>query len=280
MLYTCKLCNKDFLLKSNYLTHLNRKNPCVKEQIKCKKCNRYFTLLSDLQKHQNKKNPCDKKIILKCKICNKQYITLRNYNKHIKSHPEINNISNTNKINNDQQTINIMNNSHNTTNITNNVVNNINITINKFGKEDVQHITDEVLVKILNDGYKSFNNLIKEIHFNKDVPQNHNVYIPNINKKNALIFDGERWILLSKNKILDDLIDNNDTIITNNDVRDKMTSYAINRLNRFINDYNDPDKIDDIKKNIKNDIEMILYNYRDVVENTRKNIKLQSIKNK
>lgn len=29
MIYTCDLCDKSFDRKSNYITHSNRKNPCV-----------------------------------------------------------------------------------------------------------------------------------------------------------------------------------------------------------------------------------------------------------
>jgi hypothetical protein len=60
MIYTCKTCKKTFDQKSNYINHLNRKNPCSIETkmsfdlkiFNCEKCGERFTALSNLSRHK------------------------------------------------------------------------------------------------------------------------------------------------------------------------------------------------------------------------------------
>lgn len=275
MKYECKLCNKIFDMKIAYTRHLARKTPCVKKQIKCFKCNRLFNTLMMLKNHLNKKKSCDNDDIYKCKICNKQYITKRNYNKHMKSHQEIVKTNNT-------ETGNIINSNNTNTNSNNSTVNshntiNYNITINKFGDEDRSFLTEENIKNILNRGFQSIPDLITQTHFNINHPENHNVYITNLSKKTILIYNGERWILTNRDEIIEELLHSNkDFIIDNYDeLKNKLTIYAVNRLDRFINEIGNPEYL----LQLKDTIQMILYNFRDVVENTRNNIKkLKNIK--
>src|SRR5271165_3973245 len=64
MKYICEKCNKQFSQKSNYMTHLNRKNSCVKTNIKksyiCMDCNAKFTQKCNLNRHM--KYNCTKNI--------------------------------------------------------------------------------------------------------------------------------------------------------------------------------------------------------------------------
>ncbi len=256
-MYECELCNKSFKLKTNYNNHINRKRACVKEIINCFKCNRLFKTLNDLKKHLNKQKPCDKKELFKCDYCVKQYITKRNYITHLKKH----NIELNNNIN-----YNIINNNNNNNNfIINN--NNINITINKFGTEDRSFLTTDKILSILNMGFQSMPELIKETHFNKIQPQNHNIYNSNINKKTILIYDGERWIITHKDTILNDLIANNEEFIITNyeELKEKLSIRAVGRLENFIMELGNPEYLSQLKDNLQ----MILYNYRDIVENTK-----------
>jgi hypothetical protein len=259
----CEICNKTFKKKYNYLNHLNRKTPCIKEEIHCHKCDRKFKSLIHLQTHLNKTKSCDNNEIYKCDSCNKQYITKRNYNKHIKDH-EIN-INNSNNTNANNTIANNNVNSHNT--------NVYNITINKFGSEDRSYLTEDKICSILNKGFNAMPELIKETHFNKDQPQNHNIYITNLSKKTILIYDGERWVLTSKDSIIDDLInDNEDFIITNyEELKVKLSIEAVNRLDRFIEAMGKPEYLSKLQESLQ----LILYNYRDVVEKTRNRIKLK-----
>jgi hypothetical protein len=267
-MYICKICKKQFNMKIIYTRHLNRKTPCAKKEIQCKKCNRYFSSFYVLKNHLNKKKSCNNNEIYKCNFCDKQYITKRNYDKHALLHQI--DIKSNDITNNNNNNINIQTNSNNTT------INNYTITINKFGSEDRSYLTEDKICSILNKGFNAMPELIKETHFNKDQPQNHNIYITNLSKKTILIYDGERWVLTSKDSIIDDLInDNEDFIITNyEELKVKLSIEAVNRLDRFIEAMGKPEYLSRLQESLQ----LILYNYRDVVEKTRENIK--NIQNK
>jgi uncharacterized C2H2 Zn-finger protein len=98
--YKCEKCNKEFLQKSNYTTHINRKKPCIIDEnitnvntiiYKCEKCNKEFNQKSNYTAHINKKNPCNANenitnvntIIYKCEKCNKEFNKKSNYLSHI-----------------------------------------------------------------------------------------------------------------------------------------------------------------------------------------------------
>jgi len=246
----CEICNKNFKTKYNYIQHTKRLTPCIKEPISCKKCNKTFTKLSSLMYHLNKKKSCDNTILFTCETCNKQYTNKQIFNKHIKNH----------KI----DTININN------GIINNNIN-INITINGFGKENMSYLTKENIKDILNKGFQSIPELIKEKHFNKDHPENHNVYITNLSKKTILVYDGERWILSCKDDIIEDIISKNEEFIITEyeELKDKLSIQAVQRLDRFIEALDTPEYLTQLKETIQ----LILYNYRDIVEKTKLRLK-------
>ena len=64
VLYNCEKCNKEFNQRSNYLKHINRKNPCILIDnniiiYKCEKCNKEFNHKTSYLYHINKVNSCN-----------------------------------------------------------------------------------------------------------------------------------------------------------------------------------------------------------------------------
>jgi archaellum component FlaF (FlaF/FlaG flagellin family) len=90
----------------------------------------------------------------------------------------------------------VQNNTNNTINNNNSNNNNINIKVVAFGKEDKDVLTDNEIFKILKRGFYSVPELIKAIHFNKDKPENHNVYISNMRDKYVMVFDQQNKFVL------------------------------------------------------------------------------------
>ena len=107
----------------------------------------------------------------------------------------------------------IINNSNNNSN--NNIQQNIHneIKILAYGKEDLSYITNENYSLILNKGFKSIPHFIEYIHFNKDKPENQNIYISNMRDTHLLIFDGEKWQLKEKDDVLQNMIYNKSNIV-------------------------------------------------------------------
>ena len=71
-----------------------------------------------------------------------------------------------------------------------------------------QILTEKSILNILNKPYQCIEESIKTIHFNKNLPEYNNVYITNMKDGIAYIFDGEKFISVKKNQVIEDLIDN------------------------------------------------------------------------
>lgn len=75
----------------------------------------------------------------------------------------------------------------------------------EFGKEDMTKLNGVDLFKILQeeDCHQSILTLTKLLHFNENLPENHNVYISNTTDSHAHIYDGNEWILVDENEVID-----------------------------------------------------------------------------
>jgi hypothetical protein len=83
----------------------------------------------------------------------------------------------------------------NTHNITNNtIINNNGVKLVNFGSEDLDKISHNVFVEtIRSQGAGLYNKAIEGIHFNKDYPENQNIYISDINRGKVMIYKDEKW---------------------------------------------------------------------------------------
>jgi uncharacterized C2H2 Zn-finger protein len=191
VIYTCHKCNKQFLNKTDFKRHINRKFTCntnfnnkpddiveiaeiILNKFVCKDCNKIFSRKFTLERHINlnrcKNIKSNENINLNLKISEleskiEKLLNDRNIN------------SNTNITNN-----NITNNNNNNNNITNNITNNI---IIKFGYEHKSTgLTNKEIIRVINKGCSSLCESIKLTHFNSRLPELHNIYIPDRNFKN------------------------------------------------------------------------------------------------
>ena len=144
---------------------------------------------------------------------------------------------------------------------------NVNFKLLAFGKEDMTNLADDVCKKILNKGFKSVPNLVEFVHFNKNKPENHNVYISNMQNNYVLVYDGEDWKLKERDNVLQQLIDNKTEILSDkfDELLNKLDEPTIRKFQRFL-DQKDEDKI---ISNIKNDLKLLLYNNKKIPERTR-----------
>jgi len=146
---------------------------------------------------------------------------------------------------------------------TTNVLNNIKLL--SYSKTDRSHLTDKDIIKCLKHSNFCIPHLIEKIHFDKNKPENHNVYISNLKNKYIMIYDGNKWICKDRDEQLMNLIDDNEGIfeykieewIENGNKFPKM----MNKFNTYVG----------IKENnivinkIKDEIKMLLYNNRNII---------------
>ncbi len=152
--------------------------------------------------------------------------------------------------------------------ITNNITKNIqqNIKLLAYNNTDISHLKDKDYLKCLNHSNMCIPHLIKEIHFNPEKPENHNIYISNLKNNFALVYDGSKWNLQNRNETVEDLINNNEDIL-----EQKLEEWIENGNNfpeimKKFNRYLEKKEHDVVLNKIKEEIKLILYNNRSLIK--------------
>ena len=146
----------------------------------CPRCHYETCRKPDLRRHLTRKRKCKKlfstKSIKECLLdLDKSPIEiLREENERLKTQFNINHNIN-----------------HNSGNVH---IGDNNITINAYNQTSIKKIETELRnMKSVKDDVDMIIKYIRLVHFNKDLPENHNTYIENANLKRLLRFDGEQF---------------------------------------------------------------------------------------
>jgi hypothetical protein len=272
--YTCNKCKKSFKQKGHLLNHLNKKKPCkdinsennvcnnieiVIKKHTCTLCQKSFTRETSLKRH----------LLNSCK---------ENEYKIILLEEKINNLTEIMiKIADDKKIINNINNGtiDNSTNIANQVTSNItntNIKI-EFGKEDLNKISNDFFIKTLlnSTGALIPSKIIEGIHFNPELKEFMNVFISDLSRNKAMIFNGADWNIANADEIVDVLYDRaiifcenrneemHEKIEKNDKIKKKINKemYVIGIMNNFTpHDYDEHKQPIDSEGNVLNPVEL------------------------
>jgi len=172
-----------------------KKKYCTKDKTyKCEYCNNIFETSMKKYTHKLKcKNDNENDYKNKIKTLENEITELKNIVKNIQNNTINNNTTNNNTTNN------------NTTN--NNIdTQNNNIIINNFGNESLEHITKEFLDKCLLRMNTGIKDLIKNIHFNDNIPENKNIKFKSERYNLLQKYENGEWLDCDKNNTLDELI--------------------------------------------------------------------------
>ena len=165
----------------------------------CNKCNKSYKTKKFLLMHEFKCNGLDD---LTCPRCMISFATRQSKSKHI-----INNKCKPRSIVYARKIMNKKGNGDNITNITINNINNVTnnyISVNNYGNERIDYLNYEKMLEIFKKKYDIPTLLTKEIHFNKEFPENNNIQFKNEN--NALIKKENEFILKDLNTLVNELI--------------------------------------------------------------------------
>ena len=239
----------------------------------CNKCSKKYKNIHTFDKHI-KLNRC--KIIdnsINCKFCDKVFINKYNKLRHEKK-------CELNKSNETLQELQLQNNKlkeendelkehvKTVTNITNNnIQNNVYITC-KFGEENMDNMTKRQLVYLFNRCFGSIPELAKLTYFNKDTPENCNVYLPNIKDKYACFFNGYKWEMKRKDEIIDTIYETAEAFLIEkfDDLKEGLGKDTLIKYQRWLNEH-----VQDERENFaKEQIKLLLYNEKDMVIELRK----------
>jgi len=260
-------------LKSN--SGCDLKNTNNDKEYECPHCNTVFNRKDNLTRHIDKY--CKTKLAAEQE---KQQLT-QMQEMIVKLSEELNIVKQAQTNTPNSVNVNSNNNSNN-----NNSINSNNQTVNiqlvAFGKEDRSKLTEFEILKIMKRGYESIPELIKLINFDKDKPENHNIYISNKKEKDIHIFDGEKWKVVDRTKTIDNLFDDGRNFLLSKleelNERDpplgkitRISADKFERINDEIDEY--PDRKNDVFKSIIN----MLYNERAMVIKSRKEFEVQQL---
>lgn len=207
MQYKCERCNDHFTCKRNLIGHLARQKDCTpsednapsrielltsittkvvnKINFPCKYCNEKFNTKSAMYKHSSK---CKNTFVAvpSTPIENQDILLLKEQLKK-----EI-----LDEIRNNPQTV--------INNTTNNIT--INTNINNFGQESTQHLTEDFLSYCLQNPKKGMSRLIENIHYNPEIPENHNIRCKSLKNNTFEKFIDTEWRICDASNTLDELI--------------------------------------------------------------------------
>ena len=206
----------------------------------CEYCNNIFSRSDSLNRHYSR-----------CKV-KKQELILFQTEEIEKMKSEIEELKKA-KIQN-----NITNNNN-----SNNTINNT-ININNYGDENIKHLKSKDFVNLLNGIYSAVPKLIKQIHFDPEHPENHNIKLTNKKLPYLKIMKNDKWETVDKKTELLDLIDNKCFLLREKYYNIlKKNKYNISenqkkQIDQFLDQYHEDDKQTLI--DIINKTELILIN--------------------
>jgi hypothetical protein len=240
--YACSGCEYTSPNKQHVANHINKKNSCstgtkeiieIPAEIKCKSCDKKFASKASMKRHS--KNACKKKDDEKDQ-------RIKELEEELKEARRITNINNT----------------------TNYI-----IVVNNYENTSLKSLSDKTYNKLLTKTesiHQIIPSLIKQIHFDPNTPENHNVYISNRNKNNKYlsVYRNGQWEIVNKDTEIDNMINDKETILSDW-IGEKGQNYP-KAVEQF-NDYLDQKHEDNNVKLIKEEVEMILYNGRNMIKN-------------
>ena len=261
VVYVCIECNFTTLIKSHYMRHIqtnkhlelsHNKSKYTVQINTCKYCNKEFKYMQSMYRHikytckQNKDEDVKELVRLmnlkleqkdkELELHKKQLETQGKQIEKLMCKLQINNIVHCNVINN--------------------------IQLLPYNKTDYSHLTEKDFVSAIKKVNFCVKNIIEKIHFNPEKPENMNIYISNLKDKYMMMYEDGNWNIKNKTEIervyddkemlLDDWLDREQHKYP--DLKDKFM--------RYINNKED----DDTLNMIKDDIKIMLYNKKSLIE--------------
>ena len=163
-----------------------------------------------------------------CEFCKKKFTTRQALSKHVNHHCKIKNVdywkncfkqSEKEKQSLEKDKMNLIKQieklltkvgNNNITTINNNNIQQNNIIIRSFGDENLNYLSNSFFKELISkNSFDSIPNMVKQIHFNNDHPENMNIKI--VNKKTPFIdvFKGDKWYKQDKKSTIQKIVTKN-----------------------------------------------------------------------
>lgn len=273
----CDKCERVFSNNANLKYHVDH-NSCKvggEDRVKCEHCPRTFCNRQAMIRHA--KNSCHMREERETgdDVLRKEIEKLRNELAEFKKTTYASNCGNSNRecsslhnegtMSDDHRVINsnnIINTNSNNTNNTN-ITNVTHVTLVAYGYEDIERLGEQELLGIVGEGYSSVVKLVDKLHFNEELPEYNNLYIPSLKDKHARMYDGSDWVTISKGDFVDRIYDDKSILISNkyDEYHEDLKTGPKSRYRRWQDSENrmnestiEAGKINTIKSNIERKI--------------------------
>lgn len=244
----------------------------------CIRCGYSTSRIGDMRKHYNirkeicppiildteasmdnvKKTESDK---IECDFCGKPYTTKSNMNRHKKKCKNLKQVDDlAAKVAELEAKLEMEKSKPQT------VINNyIQVNVNGYRDTNFEHLTDKHYQRAVRRMIYSVPQMIEDVHFNKNAPENHNIYIGNIKNKYAMVYDGEKWCHQDKDKVIDQLINDQEYAIEEWLGEGDKFPKEMKKFNEYF-EKKEGVQGDEIKDIIKEEVKLLLYNNRNLVK--------------
>ncbi len=150
---------------------------------------------------------------------------------------------------------------HNTDNSTNFI---FNFNLTPYNDPNLEKV-DKYYLYAIKKVFMSIPTIIEKIHFNTEIPENHNICITNYRNKLAKVFNGTEWKTMDEDKLISELINTYEVLLEDwaEDDPEKM---------KYIEKYKNIKERDgeiEVMKSIKEDVKRLIYDKRDMIKLNR-----------
>jgi len=272
MSFICSICNKNYASRNSLSNHNRKKhnsnivNNIIIKTFSCKYCSKIYNNKYSKYKHQK---PCKEKYELIQDTQEKNNLIIT----------KLDNIEN--KLHNKNIKNNNLTNSNNLNNINYGTINHINI--NKIGSADMTCLTDENINDIFSKEIDCIFTFVELLHFNKNIPENHNHCTTNLSSKYLSVYNSDTKKIEKDRKkyifdtILSKSIDLMDLLFSKN--KSKFNSKRKNEITQTIETLKNLRLCYDNKKLFNefiNKLDLMSYNNRKVIIDTWSNKNIQN----
>ena len=245
---------------------------------KCSGCDYTNDRKQHVERHINKLKKCNEVILqiievsieINCEHCNKMFTSERSLKRHLKSNCKVLKadelfekdqkikeleeklakaealVQKPTTINNDNST--------NTYNIIN-----INLTpYNDPKLEGAEKYYKEAVKKL----FMSVPHIIQRVHFNEELPENHNICITNFRSKMAKVFTGKKWKTMDEDELIDELVNTYENLL------EDWAGEKPERM-KYIEKYKEikeRDGAEKVEKDLRDEVKKLIYDNRDMIK--------------
>jgi len=198
------------------------------KRFSCSRCGHSTSTRADLNKHLNKKVLCEPiiedsepelvdngKSTDKCNYCDKIFSSTSTLNRHIKTCKNKLQQLEDKVVKLEQQ---LAQQASNTTNIDNRTTNNIQqqnniiIQITPYNDPNLDG-AEKYYLQAIKKLFMSIPTIIERIHFNSELPENHNILITNYRTKMAKAWTGTEWKTMDEDQLITELVNTYENLL-------------------------------------------------------------------